>query len=188
MICVRKISRTGTCVGPVLGAILTLALNNGSISQGIILLSAYSAGLAIPFLIASVQIGLVTTVIRRYGKLMHYVEIAMGILLIIIGALLFLGQYQKIAGFSAAFFSTYNELALGRLILIVLIGLSVLGLLPAFLAHRKGRSFFTWWIFGATLFPVALPLALMLSPQTSEEGSQGDPNDSTTTQGKLPAA
>ena len=56
------------CVGPVLGAILTLALNGGSISQGVVLLSAYSAGLAIPFLIASTQIGLVTNVIRRYGK------------------------------------------------------------------------------------------------------------------------
>ena len=38
------------CVGPVLGAILTLALNGGSVSQGTTLLSAYSAGLAIPFL------------------------------------------------------------------------------------------------------------------------------------------
>ncbi len=48
------------CVGPILGAILTIALNGGSISQGVILLTAYSAGLAIPFLVASVEIGLVT--------------------------------------------------------------------------------------------------------------------------------
>ena len=41
------------CVGPVLGAILTLALNGGSVSQGATLLSAYSAGLAIPFLVAA---------------------------------------------------------------------------------------------------------------------------------------
>ena len=41
------------CVGPVLGAILTFALNGGSVSTGITLLSAYSAGLAIPFLIAA---------------------------------------------------------------------------------------------------------------------------------------
>jgi len=46
------------CVGPVLGAILTLALNGGSVSTGVSLLSAYSAGLAIPFLIAaSVWVG-----------------------------------------------------------------------------------------------------------------------------------
>lgn len=171
------------CVGPVLGAILTLALNNGSISQGIILLSAYSAGLAIPFLIASVQIGLVTTVIRRYGKLMHYVEIGMGILLILVGVLLFMGQFQKLAGLSAAFFSTYNELLLGRVILIGLVGLSVLGLLPAYLAFRKGRSFFTWWIFGATLFPIALPMAMLLSQQTMEAQTSEPVSDLTSTQG-----
>ena len=41
------------CVGPVLGAILTLSFNGGSVLTGVQLLSAYSAGLAIPFLVAS---------------------------------------------------------------------------------------------------------------------------------------
>src|SRR4030067_3561200 len=41
------------CVGPILGAILTLSLNGGSVSQGVLLLSVYSSGLAIPFLVAS---------------------------------------------------------------------------------------------------------------------------------------
>ena len=41
------------CVGPVLGAILTLSFTGGSILQGVSLLSSYSAGLAIPFLIAA---------------------------------------------------------------------------------------------------------------------------------------
>jgi len=54
------------CVGPILGAILTLSLSGGSITQGVILLTAYSAGLAIPFLIASVQIDLVTNAIRKH--------------------------------------------------------------------------------------------------------------------------
>jgi len=155
------------CVGPVLGAILTLALNEGSISQGVVLLSAYSAGLAIPFLIASLQIGLVTTVIRRYGKLMHYVEVGMGVLLILVGILLLSGQMQQMARLGS-FFDYYNELALGRLLLIGLAALAVLGLLPGYLAQRKGHHFFTWWIFGVALFPVALPLALMLEDQGAE--------------------
>lgn len=87
------------CVGPVLGAILTLALNDGSISQGVVLLSAYSLGLAIPFLIAAVGIGWVTTILRRYGKTMRFVEIGMGIVLIIVGAMLFLGTFEQIARF-----------------------------------------------------------------------------------------
>lgn len=85
------------CVGPVLGAILTLALNGGSISKGIQLLSAYSAGLAIPFLVAAIGIGWVAVILARYRRVMHYVEIGMGILLIIIGAMLFLGTFQLIS-------------------------------------------------------------------------------------------
>ncbi len=152
------------CVGPILGAILTLSLNGGSISQGILLLSSYSAGLAIPFLIASVQIGVVTTVLRRYGKMMHYVEVGMGILLILVGILLLSGQLQQMARFGS-FFDYYNELALGRLLILVFLALVIIGLLPGYLAYRKGRSFIVWWIFGATFFPAALPMALMLSPE-----------------------
>lgn len=87
------------CVGPVLGAILTLALNGGSILNGVKMLSAYSAGLAIPFLLAALGIGWVSTVLRKYGKIMHYVEIAMGIILIIVGVMLLLGTFEQIARF-----------------------------------------------------------------------------------------
>lgn len=85
------------CVGPVLGAILTLALNGGSVSTGVSLLSAYSAGLAIPFLLAALGVGWVSLTLRKYGKVMHYVEIGMGVILVIIGILLFAGIFERIA-------------------------------------------------------------------------------------------
>jgi len=85
------------CVGPVLGAILTLALNGGSVSTGVSLLSAYSAGLAIPFLVAALGIGWVSATLRKYGKVMHYVEIGMGIILVVIGVMLFAGTFEIIA-------------------------------------------------------------------------------------------
>ena len=85
------------CVGPVLGAILTLAINGGSISNGAALLSAYSAGLAIPFLIAALGIGWVTNILKKYGRLMRYVEIAMGVILVIVGIMLFSGIFELIA-------------------------------------------------------------------------------------------
>jgi cytochrome c-type biogenesis protein len=85
------------CVGPVLGAILTLALNGGSIASGVILLSAYSAGLAIPFLIAALGIGWVTTILRKYNKIMRYTEIIMGVLMVIIGVMLLTGAFNIIA-------------------------------------------------------------------------------------------
>jgi len=87
------------CVGPVLSAILTLAINEGSIATGVKLLSAYSAGLAIPFLIAALGIGWVTKILQRYGKAMHYVEIAMGIILIIVGGMLFFGVLEQLNRF-----------------------------------------------------------------------------------------
>ncbi|MCL4560411.1 MAG: cytochrome c biogenesis protein CcdA [Chloroflexi bacterium] len=87
------------CVGPVLGAILTLALNGGSISKGIQLLSAYSAGLAIPFLLAALGIGWVTTILRRYSRVMRIAEIVMGVLLVVVGIMLFLGTFQQLSRF-----------------------------------------------------------------------------------------
>jgi cytochrome c-type biogenesis protein len=85
------------CVGPVLGAILTLAINGGSLPLGVSLLTAYSAGLAIPFLIAALGIGWVSTILLKYGKFMRYVEIAMGLVLVVVGILLFTGIFELLA-------------------------------------------------------------------------------------------
>jgi cytochrome c-type biogenesis protein len=154
------------CVGPILGSILMLSMSGGSVSQGVVLLTAYSAGLAIPFLVASLEIGLVTHVIRKYGKVMHYVEVGMGILLIILGLLLLSGRFESIARYSASLFSLYDEVKLGQFLLILVIVLGTLGLIPAYIAYKKGRHFLTWWVFGATLFPLALPMAWLLEPHT----------------------
>jgi cytochrome c-type biogenesis protein len=87
------------CVGPVLGAILTMALNGGSITRGVQLLSAYSAGMAIPFLLAALGIGWVSTILRKYRRVMRYAEIVMGAILIVVGAMLFLGTFEQLARF-----------------------------------------------------------------------------------------
>ncbi len=85
------------CVGPVLGAILTLALNGGSLVLGGQLLTAYSAGLAIPFLVAALGIGWVSAILGRHSKVMRYVEIAMGVVLVIVGFMLLFGTFELIA-------------------------------------------------------------------------------------------
>ncbi len=91
------------CVGPVLGAILTLAINGGSVGLGAKLLTAYSAGLAIPFLLAALGIGWVTTVLRRYSRVMRIAEVVMGILLIIIGIMLATGTFAILARYGTWF-------------------------------------------------------------------------------------
>lgn len=85
------------CVGPVLGAILTFAVNGGSVSQGSALLTAYSAGLAIPFLLAALSVDWVTAILRRYSRLMRYIEVGLGVVLVVVGAMLFLGTFELLA-------------------------------------------------------------------------------------------
>jgi len=85
------------CVGPILGAIMTFAINGGSIGTGVLLGVSYSAGLAIPFLVAALGIGWVSAILRRYSKVMRITEVVMGILLIVVGVLLFLGSFNLLA-------------------------------------------------------------------------------------------
>ncbi len=85
------------CVGPVLGAILTYSLQGGSTWVGAYLLAAYSAGLAVPFLLAALSVDWVTKILTKYGKLTHYVEIAMGVVLILLGVLLFMGSLERLS-------------------------------------------------------------------------------------------
>ncbi|MGD8620625.1 MAG: cytochrome c biogenesis protein CcdA [Anaerolineales bacterium] len=85
------------CVGPVLGAVLTLAVNGGSVTTGATLLSAYSLGLAVPFLLAALGVGSVTNLMRRHSKLIRVLSVATGVLLVIIGFMLLTGTLEKLA-------------------------------------------------------------------------------------------
>lgn len=162
------------CVGPVLGTILTLSLSGGSITQGGLLLASYSAGLAIPFLFAATQISLVTRVIRKYGKVMRYAEIVIGVIMVAVGILLFMGRFETLANLGF-FFDTIDEVALGRYLLIGFIAAVILGLIPAFIAQKKGRNFYDWWFFGTALFPVALPWAIIM--RSEGESGRGESTD-----------
>jgi cytochrome c-type biogenesis protein len=78
---------------------MTFSINGGSIIKGTTLGVSYSAGLAIPFLLAALGVGWVTTLLRRYSKVMRVVEIVMGVLLVIVGILLFLGSFSLLANY-----------------------------------------------------------------------------------------
>jgi cytochrome c-type biogenesis protein len=91
------------CVGPTLGLIMTFAINTGNILQGTLLGSAYSAGLAIPFLLAAVGINWVTVLLRRYARVMRITEIVMGVLMIIVGLMLVFGVFNLLATIAPVF-------------------------------------------------------------------------------------
>ena len=89
------------CVGPTLGLILTLAIERANIGQGVVLLTSYSMGMAIPFLAAAFGIGWVTNILRKYSRAMQIAQIVMGVVLIIVGVMLFLGIYQQLITFES---------------------------------------------------------------------------------------
>ncbi|MFN2149658.1 MAG: cytochrome c biogenesis CcdA family protein, partial [Anaerolineales bacterium] len=87
------------CVGPVLGAVLTLALNSARVTEGIVLLTAYSIGLAIPFLLAALGIGRVAELMRNHSQTVKVLSVVTGVILVIVGVLLMTGTLERIAQF-----------------------------------------------------------------------------------------
>lgn len=76
------------CIGPILGSMLIIAGSKETVWQGILLLSVYSVGLAIPFIILSVFINFLLRIFYRITPIMKYINGVAGILLILVGILL----------------------------------------------------------------------------------------------------
>ncbi len=87
------------CVGPVLGAVLTMALNTARVNQGVILLTAYSVGLAIPFLLAALGIGRAAELMRQHARAVRVVSVVTGAVMVIVGVLLLTGTMSRLAQF-----------------------------------------------------------------------------------------
>ncbi len=85
------------CVGPILAGILVIAGAKETLTQGILLLSIYSLGLAIPFLLTSYSLTLFFKFFNAIKKYLNMIELISGILLIIIGILIITGSLSVIA-------------------------------------------------------------------------------------------
>lgn len=86
------------CVGPILGPILTLAGAGATVGLGIRLLSVYSLGLAVPFLLTALGIGLFFQFYQRFRKYLHFVELFSGAILLFVGGLIFLNRLTWLTG------------------------------------------------------------------------------------------
>jgi cytochrome c-type biogenesis protein len=73
------------CVGPILAGILALAGSQGTVARGVVLLACYSAGLGIPFLLAALALERFIQSWHRWARLLHWVEIVSGVLLMALG-------------------------------------------------------------------------------------------------------
>ncbi|MEO0224609.1 MAG: cytochrome c biogenesis protein CcdA [candidate division WOR-3 bacterium] len=85
------------CIGPILASILTLAAVQETVYQGIILLTFYSLGLAIPFFISGVLVDFLLKSIKNFRKFFGVIEFLSGLLLILIGILIYNNAFTIIA-------------------------------------------------------------------------------------------
>jgi cytochrome c-type biogenesis protein len=90
------------CIGPMLGAILTLAASQADLQRGIVLLAWYSAGLAVPFLLTAWAVETFLGLFQRFRRLMPLVQKAGGVLLLVVGVLMVTGQFTRLAGWLQA--------------------------------------------------------------------------------------
>ena len=91
------------CIGPVLGAILGLAATSTDLSRGMLLLAVYSAGLAVPFLIAAVAVERFLDWFQRFRRYLPWVMRVSGALLVLVGVLLLTGEFTRLAGWLQSF-------------------------------------------------------------------------------------
>jgi len=89
------------CVGPVLAAILVLAANTHHALEGGVLLTAYTLGLGLPFLLTALLVAGFPAITRPLQRGSAVVSRAAGVLLIGLGVLLVLGVYTQLAGYLA---------------------------------------------------------------------------------------
>jgi cytochrome c-type biogenesis protein len=77
------------CIGPILAGVLAIAATRAKITEGVILLVCYSAGLAIPFLLTAVGVGRFLKFYQKFRRHLHTVEVASGVVLLLVGLLFF---------------------------------------------------------------------------------------------------
>jgi cytochrome c-type biogenesis protein len=91
------------CIGPVLGAILGLAATSHDLARGMLLLAVYSAGLAVPFLVAAVALDSFLGWFQRFRRYLPWVMRVTGVLLVFVGGLMVTGEFTRLAGWLQQF-------------------------------------------------------------------------------------
>jgi len=98
------------CIGPILGSILVLASIEESISKGIFLLTFYSLGLAIPFIISGILIDKFLYFSKNFKRYLSKITKAGGIILLLTGIAILTGQLQILGFFILEYFPSLGNL------------------------------------------------------------------------------
>ena len=89
------------CIGPILATILVFAGAQETLMKGVLLLAIYSAGLAVPFLLTSLGVDRFLGFYTRFRRHLHTVEVISGVLLIVVGVLIFMNNLKLLSGYLA---------------------------------------------------------------------------------------
>jgi len=98
------------CIGPILAGILAIAAQQETVGQGVVLLSSYSAGLGIPFLLTGMSVTAFYNVFNKIKRYFRTMEIIGGALLVVVGVLVFTNSLTILSGYLLKWFPFLNEL------------------------------------------------------------------------------
>ena len=98
------------CIGPILGSILALAALEENIGKGTLLLSFYSLGLAIPFIISGVLIDKFLLFSKGFKKYLSIITKVGGAILLLTGIAILTGQLQILGFFILEYFPTLGKI------------------------------------------------------------------------------
>lgn len=87
------------CIGPILATILVFAGAQETVFKGVMLLAVYSLGLAVPFLLTSLGVDRFLGFYTKFRRHLHVVEVISGVLLIAVGALIFMNNLKLLSGY-----------------------------------------------------------------------------------------
>ncbi len=136
------------CIGPMLGGILLLASQEGELAKAVSLLTVYSLGLGLPFLIASFFLQPLLNRMKQFQRYLPTIRIGSGLLLIGIGISIFSGKFQNLSQWIPAiglYLTQFAQLHPFLAFYIPLFLLPLAGLLPTGILLVRKRSPFPNW-------------------------------------------
>jgi cytochrome c-type biogenesis protein len=100
------------CIGPILGGVLTLAGDNGTLGRGVLLLTAYSLGLGVPFVVSGLALARLTSAFGVFRRHARALNVASGLVLAAFGVLML---FNRVSWLSTRVIHLLEFLHLGKL-------------------------------------------------------------------------
>jgi cytochrome c-type biogenesis protein len=95
------------CIGPILGTILALAADEGTLQRGVVLLGVYSLGLGVPFLLTSLMVNQFFKAFAKIRRHYRMIEVTAGVLMVTVGLLIFTNRFTVITQYLTPYLPTF---------------------------------------------------------------------------------